>query len=277
MLILDATTKSLEIVLGGAVTTNQLPAVAAYVDFTSTTTAPGSSDTISNNTSTVTLVSAPSASTQRQVKYLSIYNADTVQATITIRLNDNSTLRNILITTLDAGDTLFYSDTNGFYTIDSAGNRKSSGANALLGYNNTWTGANTFDQAPTITPFNTAGFVKNNASGVLSTGTIIAGAQFYQSEVTNAVVYPLTNYATFAFTILKAWKVQTTTGTVTLNVKINSTSVTGLSSISVTSTPQDVTATAANIVAVGDAVTVTPSSNANAQNVQFFLEIERTS
>ncbi len=117
MQILDTTTKSLEILLGGAITTNQLVYVASYVDVTATSLTPAASDGLSNNTTAVTIVSAPAASTQRLLKELSIYNNDTVAATVTLRLNDNSTFRIIAKVLIQAGETLAYSDVKGVYVI----------------------------------------------------------------------------------------------------------------------------------------------------------------
>ena len=121
MIILDATTKTLEIDLAGAVTTNQLPVVASYVDVTTTAYTPISSDTATNSTTAVTIVSAPAASTQRQVKLLTVYNADTVSVTVTIQLNNNSTLRSLVVVTLAVGSTLVYTDGEGWRVLTSAG------------------------------------------------------------------------------------------------------------------------------------------------------------
>lgn len=124
---LDTTTKSLEVVLSATVTTNQLPFVAGYVDISQANlvlTAVQESDGTTNNTTAVTLLSAPAASTSRQLKYLSIYNADTVSATVTVRVNNNSTTRTTWKGTLAAGDVLLFDDGRGFYVLDSAGNLK---------------------------------------------------------------------------------------------------------------------------------------------------------
>ena len=120
-MILDSTTKSIEIVLAGAVATSQLPCYVSYADITTSTFVPGSSDTQTNNTSTVTLVSAPAASTQRQIKTITIYNQDTANATLTIRLNRSATLRQLVLITLLPGQTLQYGE-NAWSVIDSSGN-----------------------------------------------------------------------------------------------------------------------------------------------------------
>jgi hypothetical protein len=113
MIILDATTKTLEIKLAGAITTSQLPYTVHYVDLLDSDQSVSDiaeGDGTSNSTTAVTVVAAPSASHTRQVKHLSVYNADTVAATLTVQVNNNGTARIIAKTTLDVGDTWEYND-----------------------------------------------------------------------------------------------------------------------------------------------------------------------
>lgn len=124
MLILDTVNKSIEIVLGAAVAATQLPVFATYADHTSSAFTPISSDTQSNSTTAVTIVAAPAASTQRQVKSVSIFNADTASATVTVRLNNSATLRTIIKAALAVGEGLHYDDANGWFVLDVAGRRK---------------------------------------------------------------------------------------------------------------------------------------------------------
>ena len=124
MIILDATTKSLEVALGGAVATNQLPFVASYVDITTNTFTPSSNNGETNDTTAVTLLAAPASATQRQLKYLSLVNEDTANVTVNISYNDNSTLRKVADFTLITGDSLYYTDGEGFRVFDSVGNLK---------------------------------------------------------------------------------------------------------------------------------------------------------
>jgi hypothetical protein len=121
MLILDATTKSLEVKLAGAVSANELPVTAHYTDITTTLYTPGSNDTQTNGSTAATIVAAPAASTQRHVESISVYNADTAAATVTIQLNNNSTLRIITKVTLQAAEQLFYEDGMGWQIIDANG------------------------------------------------------------------------------------------------------------------------------------------------------------
>lgn len=124
MIILDSTTESLEILLAGAVTTNQLPFTASYADHNATAPSftPGSSDGQTNNTTAVTLVGNPGAGVQRQVKRLNVYNADTAQATVTIRLNNGGTLRTQFSIVIQTGERIEYEDGKGFsvYTVTGA-------------------------------------------------------------------------------------------------------------------------------------------------------------
>jgi len=132
MQILDTTTKSIEILLGGAITTNQLVYVTSYADVTASTFTPGSADGLTNNTTPVTVINSPAASTQRMVKEMSIYNNDTVSATVTVRLNDNSTMRIVYVVTLQAGETLEYSDVKGFSIINVTTSNASANGTTLL-------------------------------------------------------------------------------------------------------------------------------------------------
>jgi hypothetical protein len=124
MIILDATTKSLQIKLSANVATNQLPFSASYVDTTGTAMTPGEQDGASNNTTAVTILSAPASSTERLLKSFALQNADTAVATVTVTYNNNSTLRNILVVTLAVGDQLIYEDGTGWVCLDSNGNVK---------------------------------------------------------------------------------------------------------------------------------------------------------
>ena len=134
MIILDATTRSLEIDLNAAVAANQLPFVASYVDINQSTFAMSAMSTntgASNSTTAVTLVAAPGATTSRQLKYLSVKNSDTAAVLLWIQLNDNTTLREIWKGTLAVGDTLVYVDSLGFNVVDSSGGIKSSLVNTM--------------------------------------------------------------------------------------------------------------------------------------------------
>lgn len=102
----------------------------------------------------------------------------------------------------------------------------------------------------------------------------VVAANLFASTPSNGTLV-LTAKAAFAFTITQIRGLKTSAGTCTVTVKINGTNVTGLSGLSVTSTGQDVTATAANAVAVGDRVTVVIASVASAADLEFTLKAAR--
>lgn len=108
MITLSATNMSLEVLLGGAVTTSQWEVVTAFVDITPTTYVPTGLATVTNSATPVTVVAAPAASTQRQVKYLSMYNADTVSGTVTVRINTGGTTRRTRVVTLATLESLVW-------------------------------------------------------------------------------------------------------------------------------------------------------------------------
>lgn len=141
MIVLDTTTRSIEVILGGAVVANQLPLVASYsdsalpsyasfADLRLSQSTQKTNQTISNNTSVVTVVAAPDSGNQRRVSFLSAYNEDTAAVILTVQLNDNSTTRILAKVTLAIGDTLYYVEGVGFYVIDINGASKASGTGA---------------------------------------------------------------------------------------------------------------------------------------------------
>ncbi len=110
MIILDSTLKTLEVILSGAITTNQLDYHIDFVDLDAAfaISTASESDGTSNSTSAVTMLAAPASGHTRQVKFLTIYNKDTVAAVVTVRINNNGTFRILCKTTLAVGDSLQY-------------------------------------------------------------------------------------------------------------------------------------------------------------------------
>ena len=72
MIVLDSTVKSLQVILGGAVTTNELVYSAAYADLTATGTTLAEADGVTNGVTAVMTVSAPSSGTVRKIMFLNI-------------------------------------------------------------------------------------------------------------------------------------------------------------------------------------------------------------
>lgn len=114
MLVLINTTDTIKAVLGGSVTTNQPRCMAAYRDITTSLYTPGRDLVNLNNTTAVTIVGAPAASTQRVVDFLSIYNHDTVAQTVTVTFDANGTGYILWKGALGPEERLEYADGVGF-------------------------------------------------------------------------------------------------------------------------------------------------------------------
>jgi hypothetical protein len=179
MIILSATTDNLQVVLGGSVTANQLQCSTFWRDVTTTAYTPGRTVAVTSNTADVNIAAAPASSTQRIIDYISIYNADTVNATVTVKLDANGTEYILFKGILGTGEMLQYNDKNGFTAMTIAGAIKQA---QLLGANNA-----------TVNVLNTvvlASPVVNN-NGTANTFSVTAG-QTYWFEF----VIPYTSAAT---------------------------------------------------------------------------------
>lgn len=114
MLILTESTDAIEIVLAGAVTTNQVRCVASWRDINDIAYLPGRTLAVSNDTTDVAIVGAPAAGDQRVVDLVNVYNHDTVAATVTVKFDANGTEYVLWKGTLAAGETLTYVEGSGW-------------------------------------------------------------------------------------------------------------------------------------------------------------------
>jgi hypothetical protein len=122
-------------------------------------------------------------------------------------------------------------------------------------------------QMPALT-----GAVTSSAGAVTTSQVISRGLN---DAVPTDRTYVLDAKAAFAYTINQLRGVKTSAGTLSIAVKINGTDVTGLGAVSVTSTPQDVTATAANVVSAGDRVTLVVSGSSSPADLELTLKATR--
>lgn len=132
MLILTTTTDNLQLVLSSAITANQLDIMACWRDITTTGFTPGKTLSNSNSTTDVNIAPAPAASTQRVIDFVSVYNKDTVNATVTIKFDANGTEFILIVVTLAPGERLEFVEGEGFRVIGNNGATKqtySSGTN----------------------------------------------------------------------------------------------------------------------------------------------------
>jgi hypothetical protein len=115
MIILSQTSDKIQVILAGAVTTNQLQCVASWRDITGTPTyTPGRSVALTNDTTDVDFVASPAASTQRLIDYISIFNADTDTAVVTLKFDASGTDYILANQQIAPGETLYYFRETGF-------------------------------------------------------------------------------------------------------------------------------------------------------------------
>lgn len=113
-MILQDTNDSLEAVMGAAATTTNPVVLVTYADITTTAFTPGQQNSALNGTTDVTIASSPAASTQRQIKTINIYNADSIAQTITVQFDDNATERILFSASVPAGEVLTWSAETGW-------------------------------------------------------------------------------------------------------------------------------------------------------------------
>ena len=116
MIRLDTATRNLQIVLAGAVTTNQSNIVVSYADQTGTSYTGAQQAANSNNTTAVDICASPPAGMVRTVDAINVYNADTVPTTVTVRYNDNGTIYPIIQAALKTLGSLSYAHGSGWRT-----------------------------------------------------------------------------------------------------------------------------------------------------------------
>lgn len=120
MIPVNLSTQKIEIVLGGAVTTNQLEWVAVYERIL-----PGNDNKnrdlvvvqgVTNSTTDVEIVPGPSEPYVSHIlRYLHVHNADTVAANVTIKIDTSGTERVLhYANALAANGSLQYVEAQGF-------------------------------------------------------------------------------------------------------------------------------------------------------------------
>jgi hypothetical protein len=120
MIILSETTDSLQAICGEAHSIAP-QCFVSWRDRTSTTFIAGRTVINTNGTNAVTITAAPVSSTQRVIDFLTIYNADNINATVTVRFNANSVIYILFKATLAAGETLVFQEGRGFFVLANSG------------------------------------------------------------------------------------------------------------------------------------------------------------
>jgi len=126
-MLVDTVNRTIELILAGAVTTTELDWVVSYIDGEVTNFFPNVQTGASNGTTAVVILSVPEERAKRLIKTMSVRNRDTATATVTIRLDDNGTRREIYRVALLVNETLIYTDSTGWKVIDTTGAIKTGG------------------------------------------------------------------------------------------------------------------------------------------------------
>ncbi len=165
MLLLTSTSDLLQLITGSAV---NVDVHASWVDFSGTTVTPGRTNTKITTAATSTIVAAPAASTQRNVKTLHIENVHASSSVlVTLQHTDGTNVIILEKVTLLAGEGIAYVEGQGFELIDANGITKTS--NTLTNPNNFSTAAQT-PTAATLTQL--TGSSITVPSGKLRIGTM---------------------------------------------------------------------------------------------------------
>lgn len=126
-MIITGTSDKIQFKLGAVVTTSQLEFTVSYNNYTSSAVTLLTNNGVSNNTTAVDLVTSPAASQQNQLRYCSIFNKDTANATVIIQVFDGTNTRIVFRAVLSSGSMLQYQLEKGWEVLDQAGNKKNIG------------------------------------------------------------------------------------------------------------------------------------------------------
>lgn len=205
MLILTETTDNLQVVLGGNVTTSQLQCISSWRDITTTAYTPGRTLSVTNNTTDVNVVPAPGASTQRVVDYLSVYNGDTADAVVTIKIDANGTEYILWKDTLSPGDVVRFIEGAGFNVFRTYQSIKSFTVHGDAGANWTLTNATQAERfagnsnrnvfAVDLQGYTQVRFRGNQVTTSASANTPVLTARYYTSFSTNYANYLQLGYS----------------------------------------------------------------------------------
>lgn len=200
MIVLSATTRKIQVVLGGVVATNQAQCYAAWRDITTTTYVPGDAVVLTNNTTDVDLVAAPASSTQRVIDRISVFNNDSATITVRVKLDVSGTDTILARAVLAVNELLEFSEGSGWRVLTADGAVKGLGATGPAGVNGL-DGVMAVEQAEIdfgATPVDEMTFTVA-AVGVLPTSKLVvilsgeatADADADENEMDSIVVHPV--------------------------------------------------------------------------------------
>ncbi len=122
-MIITGTSDKIQFKLGSTAAT-ELPFTVDYNNYTATGVTLVSNNGTSNDTTAVDLVPSPSSGQQNELRYCSIFNADSSSETVIVQVFDGTNTRVVFRATLGVGDTLQYQLEKGWEVLDSLGNKE---------------------------------------------------------------------------------------------------------------------------------------------------------
>jgi len=140
-MLITGTSDKIQFKLSNLVTTTQLPFTVDYNNYTTTAVSLVTNNGTSNDTTAVDLVPSPSSNQQNELRYCSIYNADSVSETVIIQVYDGTNTRIVFRAVLSPGDTLQYQLEKGWEVIDSTGTKRTTSIqvfNNSVNFNTFW-------------------------------------------------------------------------------------------------------------------------------------------
>jgi hypothetical protein len=165
MIALSSSTDSLQVVLGSTVSTSQLSIYSSWRDISSVEYVPGRTLVSTNNLADVNIVAGPSAGFQRVVDYISVYNTDTANSTVTLKFDSSGTDYTLFKCTLLPNESLTYTSMQGFSVMSTIAAVKK-------------TTVMTVDASTTMISSASLSADITNANGVTNTMHSLTGLQF---------------------------------------------------------------------------------------------------
>jgi hypothetical protein len=147
LITLTATTHILELTSGSA---TNLDVFVSYADHTTSGATLGDQQTLITTATTTTILSAPAASTQRQIKLISISNTSATPNAIVVKKDISGTEYDLFTMTMPANSQLYYVDGVGWQAFNNQGQLQMANVGVTGVFNNGYvlTGAlyETFDR-----------------------------------------------------------------------------------------------------------------------------------
>jgi len=123
MIILKET-QTLNVVLGGAANTNEMPCIVSFREIDTSTYTPDNSLMLTDGATPVDLLDSPASGKQRVIDFISILNTDNIGQQVIVALNDGVDDFPLFKCMLAVGEKLEYQEGQGFRVINNSGSVK---------------------------------------------------------------------------------------------------------------------------------------------------------